>query len=91
MGWVSLYPKHSMLLQQYQVSHSQFVWDIFRQNQKLSIILKFGLKTGRSLTSFDGHPGHFPPEETIEDGIVKLGITQIKVILDQILNVFRVG
>ena len=32
--YLKLYPKHSMLLQQYGVGHSQFVWDV-RQNPKV--------------------------------------------------------
>jgi len=39
-----LYPKHSMLLQNWSVGHSQFIWDI-RQNQKVVNVFKiFGTK-----------------------------------------------
>lgn len=60
-----LYPKHSMLLQQYGVGHSQFVWDI-RQNEKIvSIFSKlWDTPNEELLTSFDGASFHFPPEET---------------------------
>lgn len=42
-----LYPKHSMLLQNFSVGHSQFIWDI-RQNQKVNCIFKNIQFTGSS-------------------------------------------
>ena len=36
-----LYPKHSMLLQNFSVGHSQFIWDI-RQNQKVYDVMYVG-------------------------------------------------
>ena len=67
-SWVEyqkLYPKHSMLLQQYQVGHSKFVWEI-RQNPKVVDIYSkiWSTKPEDLLTSFDGASFHFPPEET---------------------------
>lgn len=63
--YLKLYPKHSMLLQQYGVGHSQFVWDI-RQNPKIVNIFSQFLKTPSEdlLTSFDGASFHFPPENS---------------------------
>lgn len=67
-SWVEyqkLYPKHSMLLQQYGVGHSQFVWDI-RQNPRVVNIFSelWNVKEEDLLVSFDGASFHFPPEET---------------------------
>ena len=67
-SWVQflkLFPKHSMLLQQYQVGHSQFVWDI-RQNPVIIDIFSkiWNTEPEDLLTSFDGASFHFPPEET---------------------------
>ena len=63
--YIKMYPKHSMLLQNYGVGHSQFVWDI-RQNEKIVDIFSKIWKTPKDelLTSFDGAAFHFPPEET---------------------------
>ena len=63
--YIKLYPKHSMLLQNYGVGHSQFVWDI-RQNEKVVDIYSklWGKPKEELLTSFDGASFHFPPEET---------------------------
>ena len=66
--WVEyqkLYPKHSMLLQQYQVGHHPFVWQV-RQNPKVVDIYSkiWSTKPEDLLTSFDGASFHFPPEET---------------------------
>lgn len=63
--YLKLYPKHSMLLQQYGVGHSQFVWDI-RQNPKVvNIFSQFWKKPSEDLlTSFDGASFHFPPENS---------------------------
>jgi hypothetical protein len=63
--YLKLYPKHSMLLQQYGVGHSQFVWDI-RQNPKVVDVFSHLWKVPPEdlLTSFDGASFHFPPENT---------------------------
>lgn len=66
--WVEyqkLYPKHSMLLQQYQVGHHQICWDV-RQNPKVVDTFSkiWETKPEDLLTSFDGVSFHFPPEET---------------------------
>ena len=54
-----------MLLQQYGVGHSQFVWDV-RQNPKVVDIFSKLWETPSEelLTSFDGASFHFPPEIT---------------------------
>jgi ectoine hydroxylase-related dioxygenase (phytanoyl-CoA dioxygenase family) len=60
-----LYPKHSMLLQQWRIGHAQFIWDL-RQNEK--VFNKFAkiwdCKPEELLTSFDGASFHLPPEKT---------------------------
>ena len=63
--YLKMYPKHSMLLQNYSVGHSQFVWDI-RQNPNVINVFSKLWETGPEdlLTSFDGVSFHFPPEET---------------------------
>ena len=63
--YLKLYPKHSMLLQQYGVGHAQFVWDL-RQNEKIVDIFSkiWGKPKEELLVSFDGASFHFPPEET---------------------------
>ena len=54
-SWVEyqkLYPKHSMLLQQYQVGHHQFCWDV-RQNPKVvDIFSKIWSTLERSFNKF---------------------------------------
>ena len=60
-----LYPKHSMLLQNWQVGHSQFIWDI-RQNTNVCNIFSniWDVNKEDLLTSFDGASFHFPHEIT---------------------------
>ena len=75
--YLKLYPKHSMLLQQYGVGQAQFVWDL-RQNEKVvDIFSKIWEKPKEDLlVSFDGvfsfHQRNKPRL------IVILGITQIE-------------
>ena len=59
----NLFPKHSMLIQNFGVGHSQVAWDI-RQNLKIvNVFSKFwNVKPTELLTSFDGFSYHFPPE-----------------------------
>lgn len=61
----NLYPKHSMLLQNWSVGHSQYVWNI-RQNPKvIEIFAKlWQCKNEDLLVSFDGVSYHMPPETT---------------------------
>jgi hypothetical protein len=68
MTWIEflkLYPKHSMLLQNCQVGHSQFVWDV-RQNPKVVDIFAklWDCQPTDLLTSYDGVSFHMPPEIT---------------------------
>lgn len=60
-----LYPKHSMLIQNWSIGHSQYVWNI-RQNPK--VIETFSkiweCKNEDLLVSFDGVSYHMPPETT---------------------------
>ena len=90
--YLKLYPKHSMLLQQYGVGRNQFVWDL-RQNEKVvDIFSKIWEKPKEDLlVSFDGASFHFPQKKPTEVGTVILGITQIKVIFAHILNAYKVG
>ena len=58
-----LFPKHSMLLQQWQVGHAQFIWDL-RQNEKVCDVFSkiWDVNKEDLLSSFDGASFHFPPE-----------------------------
>lgn len=60
-----LYPKHSMLIQNFKVGHAQYVWDI-RQNQNvIDVFAKiWDCKSEELLVSFDGVSYHMPPEVT---------------------------
>jgi len=63
--YLKLYPKHSMLLQQYQIGHAQYIWDL-RQNEKVVNIFSqfWDVPNEDLLVSFDGASFHFPPEDT---------------------------
>ena len=60
-----LYPKHSMLIQQWSVGHAQFIWDL-RQNPKIAQIFSqiWNVPEENLITSFDGASFHMPPETT---------------------------
>lgn len=60
-----LYPKHSMLLQNWGIGHAQFIWDL-RQNEKIVDIFAnlWNCENKDLLVSFDGASFHFPPEIT---------------------------
>jgi len=60
-----LYPKHSMLIQQWSIGHAQFIWDL-RQNPKIANIfsLIWNVPIENLLVSFDGASFHMPPENT---------------------------
>ena len=81
-----------MLLQHWKVGHSQFIWNL-RQNPKIvNIFAKiWDCKQDELLTSFDGASFHLPSEITKREIFAKFGIIQIKVILQQILNVCNRG
>ena len=61
----SLFPKHSMLIQNHQVGQAQVSWNL-RQNPKIvAIFSKFWNENPNNmLVSFDGFSYHFPPEDT---------------------------
>jgi ectoine hydroxylase-related dioxygenase (phytanoyl-CoA dioxygenase family) len=63
--WYKLYPKHAMLMQNYQIGHTQTVWDV-RQNPK--VVKPFtdiwNVQSSDLLCSFDGISFHMPPEQT---------------------------
>jgi hypothetical protein len=60
-----LYPLHSMLIQHWQIGHSQFIWNI-RQNPKIVDIFVhiFDVEKDELLVSFDGASIHMPSEIT---------------------------
>jgi len=60
-----LYPKHSMLIQNFSIGHSQYIWDV-RQNKKVVDIFSEIWKCSNEdlLVSFDGVSYHLPPEIT---------------------------
>lgn len=60
-----LFPKHSMLIQQYGLGHAQFIWNL-RQNPKCAgIFAKLWNCTPEDLlVSFDAASFHMPPEVT---------------------------
>lgn len=60
-----LYPKHSMLLQNWSIGHAQYIWNI-RQNPKVVEIFAKLWKCNKEdlLVSFDAVSFHIPPEIT---------------------------
>ena len=60
-----LFPKHSMLIQQYGLGHAQFIWNL-RQNPKcVEIFAKlWNCSPEELLVSFDAASFHMPPEVT---------------------------
>ncbi len=59
----TLFPKHSMLLQQWGIGHAQFIWNL-RENRKLiePFSQLYSVDPEDLLVSFDGASFHFPPE-----------------------------
>lgn len=64
-SFFDLYPIHSMLLQNWQIGHAQFVLDI-RQNPKVCEVFSkiWNIPSTELLTSFDAISFHLPPEKT---------------------------
>jgi ectoine hydroxylase-related dioxygenase (phytanoyl-CoA dioxygenase family) len=64
-GIRDLFPKHSMLIQQFSLGHAQFIWNL-RQNPKcINIFAKIWNCTPEELlVSFDAASFHMPPETT---------------------------
>ena len=60
-----LFALHSMLIQRYQLSYSQYYWDL-RQNTDIVDIFAnlWNVKRDELLVSFDGLSLHLPPEKT---------------------------
>ncbi len=60
-----LYPKHSMLIQEWSIGHSQFNWNL-RQNPKIYEVFShfWNVQPKDLLVSFDGASFHMPPETT---------------------------
>ena len=66
--WKTYYELHSnrkLIIQNWQIGHSQFVWDI-RQNPKIANIFSklWNIENTDLLTSFDAISFHIPPEIT---------------------------
>lgn len=63
--WSNLFPKHSMLLQNWQIGQSQLCWNV-RQNPKVAAEFAkiWNVNAEELLVSFDGASFHFPPERT---------------------------
>jgi hypothetical protein len=61
----NLYPKHSMLIQNWNIGHAQYIWDI-RQNPKIVDIYAkiWDCNKDDLLVSFDAVSYHLPPEVT---------------------------
>jgi len=64
-SFFELFPKHSMLIQNFGLAHDQYIWDL-RQNEKVvDVFAEIWDCDKRDLvTSFDGFSVHFPPEVT---------------------------
>ncbi len=60
-----LYPKHSMLIQEWNVGHNQMTWNL-RQNPKIYEVFStfWNVQPRDLLVSFDGNSYHMPPEST---------------------------
>lgn len=60
-----LFPKHSMLIQQFGLGHAQFIWNL-RQNPKCANLFAtlWGCSAEDLLVSFDGAAFHMPSETT---------------------------
>jgi hypothetical protein len=60
-----LFPKHSMLIQQYGLGHAQFIWNL-RQNPKCINVFEniWNCSAENLLVSFDGASFHMPSETT---------------------------
>jgi len=65
INYLKMFPKHSMLLQQFGVGHTQYIWDL-RQNENIVEIFSrlWDVPKEDLLVSFDGASFHFPPEDT---------------------------
>ena len=59
------YPKHSMLLQHWDIGHAPFVWEV-RSNPKVMEVFEhlWGVLPSDLISSFDGASLHFPHEVT---------------------------
>jgi len=61
----NLYPKHSMLIQQWSIGHAQFIWTLREKPKIVEIFSKiWNVPSIELLTSFDGASFHMPPEIT---------------------------
>ena len=64
-GFYNLFPKHNMMIQNFQVGHAPVSWKL-RQNEKIVDIFAnfYGVSKEELLVSFDGLSFHLPPEKT---------------------------
>ena len=60
-----LYPKHSMLIQNWSIGHAQYIWNV-RQNPKVAEVFSkiWQCEKEDLLVSFDAASYHMPPETT---------------------------
>lgn len=74
-GFYALAPKGGMLLQNYGVGQTKFVWDV-RQNPRVVDVFARVLNVAREdlLVSFDGVSLHLPPEVTRRGKFIKAGL-----------------
>ena len=64
-GMYEMYPKHSMLFQNFAVGQSQVCWDIRQKEKIVEIFAEFWqCRNEELLVSFDGFSFNMPPEET---------------------------
>ena len=64
-GIRDLFPKHSMLIQQYGLGQAQFIWNLRENPKSIEIFAKiWNCKKEDLLVSFDGASFHMPPEVT---------------------------
>ena len=64
-GMYAMYPKRSMLFQNFSVGQSQVCWDIRQKEKIVEIFATFWhCKKEELLTSFDGFSFNMPPEDT---------------------------
>ena len=63
--YFELNPIHSMLIQNCEIGHAQFFWDIRQNKNVVNIFSKiWNVNPDELLVSFDGLSFHFPPEVT---------------------------
>ena len=63
--WFKFNPMNNMLLQNYSIGHSQFIWDIRQNKNVVNVFSKiWSCNPDELITSYDGLSFHLPPEIT---------------------------